>query len=919
MQPALVTATLAPHALPQEELLRALQSSRQGLSRQEAATRLQRFGPNALPRARPPQPWQIFLRQFKSPLIYVLLVAAGISVVLGHFSDAVFISAVLLLNAVIGTVQEYGAERSAEALRSMVALQARVVRDAEDLEVNAEDLVPGDVVLLEAGGKVPADIRLLWGTGPEIDESLLTGESLPVAKDPAVVIPEDAPVADRVNMAFAGTLVTDGRGYGIVVATGQQTQLGGLATAVVRTPPAKPPLLVRMDRFARRIAIAIVLAASIVAAGEAARGTPAAQIFLGAIALAVSAIPEGLPVALTVALALGARRMARRNVIARRLVAIEALGSCTFIASDKTGTLTLNQLTVRRLDFPGGAYAEVTGEGTVPTGQVQPPEGSAWGPLQPLVERACRAAALCNDGFLGRRDGQWVHHGDTVDVALLVMAHKAGLEQGALATACPRLGVIPYEPARQYAATLNQCDGGRIAFVKGAAERVLSMCEQMATSHGDIPIDRQALLAQMSAQGALGYRVLAVASGPVDVPPGHEFSAEALHGLVFLGFIALIDPLRPEARSSIEACARAGIAVAMVTGDHPSTALAIARELGIARSQEEVVTGHDLSAAAGQGNATFDALVKEMRVFARVEPRQKLQIVESLVRLGHFVAVTGDGANDAPALRAAHIGVAMGQRGADIARETSDLVLADDNFASVVAAVEEGRVTYANVRKVVLLLISTGAAEVLLFFMASAAGLPLPLLPAQLLWLNLVTNGIQDVALAFESKEGGEMDRPPRRPNEPLLDRAMLQWTLLSAAVMSGVTFGAYKWMLDAGWELDEARNGALLLLVLFENVHAMNCRSETISLARLSPARNVFLVCGTIAAQVLHIGAMYTPGLKGALHIEPVSLAQWAILLGLASTLLVVIEAEKLRRRRLRSRISRSRLPGRMTPSRLP
>ncbi len=899
MASSVVKVPPAPHALAVAAVLDALSTSPQGLNQVEAAARLEQFGRNTLPRARPPGPLRIFLRQFLSPLIYVLLVAAVVSLALQHWSDAGFIAVVLVLNAVIGTAQEHGAGRSAEALRAMMTLRALVVREAQDFEIDAEEVVPGDVVLLEPGGRVPADLRLVSGTGLETDESLLTGESTPVTKRPNAVVQPDALVADRANIAFAGTLVTGGRAYGVAVGTGMETQFGRIAAAVLGTPAAKPPLLVRMDLFAKRVAMAVGIAALVLAAAEAARGTPANQILLTAIALAISAIPEGLPVALTVALALSARRMARRKVIARRLVAVEALGSCTFIASDKTGTLTLNQLTARIIAFPGGTGVDVTGQGMEPSGDLRPWEGVDAAALRPLIERLCLAVVLCNDGFLGQRDGAWVHYGDAVDVALLVMGQKAGVHQGSVATAYPRVAMVPYEPVRQFAAALNQRGGETVAFVKGSGERVLPMCARMATPHGDLPINSAALASQMEALGARGYRVLAVAAGPVAVPPGAEFSADHLRNLVFLGFVAMIDPLRPEARSSVEACRGAGIGVAMVTGDHPATALAIAKDLGIGEREDEVVTGQALRSAAAQGDHALDAVVTTARVFARVEPQQKLQIVESLRRLGHFVAVTGDGANDAPALRAAHIGIAMGQRGTDVARETSDLILTDDNFASIVAGVEEGRVAYANVRKVIFLLISTGVAEVFLFILATATGLPLPLLPVQLLWLNLVTNGIQDVALAFEPKEGGELLRRPRRPQEPVFDRVMLRRTLLSAVVMSVACFFAYKWMLDAGWELASARNGVLLLLVLFENVQALNSRSETLSIFRLNPMSNRFLVFGTIAAQLLHIGAMYTPGLRGALRLEPVSLAQWAIMLGLACTLLVVVEMEKAWRRR--------------------
>jgi magnesium-transporting ATPase (P-type) len=656
-----------------------------------------------------------------------------------------------------------------------------------------------------------------------------------------------------------------------------------------------------MERFIRKIAAAVAVAVVVLGAVSVAQGSAVAEVFMLAVALAVSAIPEGLPVALTVALSIGARRMARRKVIARRLVAVEALGSCTFIASDKTGTLTMNELTARKVLLADGTTCDVSGHGVKPEGEVLVPESA-----RPLLVRLGTAAVLCNDGFLGLRDEAWVHHGDAVDVALLALAAKAGVHRSAIEPEMPRLGEIPFEPEHRFAATLHRTGDVLHVAVKGAGERVLPMCSRMATPAGDVAIDPAVLGEQANALAAAGFRVLAVAAGPVDLLGKElgELGPEVLRSLVFLGFVGMIDPLRPEAKGSVLACQAAGIQVAMVTGDHPVTALAIARELGFADRADQVVTGTMLERVLAQGEPAVDSLIRDGRVFARVEPSQKLQIVRSLIRLGHFVAVTGDGANDAPALRAAHIGVAMGERGTDVARESSDLILTDDNFASIVAGVEEGRIAYGNVRKVIFLLVSTGAAEVLLFVLATAAGLPAPLWPVQLLWLNLVTNGIQDVALAFEPGEGGELGRPPRAPREPIFDRLMLERTIVSALVIAGVSFLAYRWMLDHGWAVARAQSGILLLLVLFENVQAGMSRSETASLLALSPLRNRLLFAGTAVAQLVHIAAIYTPGVSDVLRLERVTIEQWLLSLALALSLFVVAEIHKvlLRRRAVRS-----------------
>ncbi len=889
-------APAQPHAQSVEAVFAALGTGPTGLSSSEARERLVRFGRNELPRGKPPSVMRIFLRQFLSPLIYILLIAAAISAFLGDWSDAGFILGVLVLNAVIGSVQEFSAERSAQALCALTGTRAFALRDGTDVEIDASQLVPGDVVIVEAGSKVPADLRLISNGGIETDESLLTGESLPVTKHPLRVLEPSAALGDRTNLAFAATLVTRGRARGVVVATGLQTQVGRIAGSLVAAKMATPPLLVRMERFTRKIALSVVLAVSLLGLVSVTRGNPLSEVFLLAVALAVSAIPEGLPVALTVALSIGARRMARCRVIARRLVAVESLGSCTFIASDKTGTLTMNELTVRKLLLPGEQSCEVTGQGVTPEGEVEAPD-----PLKPLLVRLSEAAVSCNDGFLGLRAGQWAHHGDAVDVALLSMAAKLGVHRPAVEGANPRVAEIPFEPENRFAATFHRSASGLHVAVKGAGERLLPMCTRMATRSGDVPIDVEMLEREANVLATQGYRVLALATGPVKPSEGHEDELGTVHlrGLVFLGIVGMIDPLRPEAKVAVQACQAAGITVAMVTGDHPVTALAIARELGLAERPEQVVTGPALQVVAERGEAAVDALVRGAAVFARVEPNQKLQIVQSLKRLGHFVAVTGDGANDAPALRAAHIGVAMGQRGTDVARESSDLILTDDNFASIVSGVELGRVAYANVRKVVFLLLSSGAAEVLLFVLTTAAGLPVPLWPVQLLWLNLVTNGIQDVALAFEPPEGGELSRNPRPPKEPIFNRLMIERTLMSALIIAFSGFFAYRWMLDSGWPVERAQNGVLLLLVLFENVQAGNSRSETTSALRMNPMRNRLLFVGTLAAQLLHIGAMHTPVLRAVLHLQPVSSEQWLLSLGAALLLLGASETQKFSWRR--------------------
>ncbi len=858
-----------------------------GLTRAEAAARLVTYGRNELPRPRPPSAGAVLLRQFRSPLIYVLIVAGIVALALAHFADATLIAVVLVVNAIIGTAQEYRAERSAEALRSMVPDRAIAVRDGEQVEVNAEEIVPGDVVLVESGTKVPADLRLSSATGLEADESLLTGESVPVSK------------TGEGDAAYAGTIVVRGRGSGVVENTGARTKIGALASSLAAGDAGKPPLLQRMDRFARRIAVAVAVSVLVIGLVAVARAMPASEVFLVCVALAVSAIPEGLPVALTIALAIATRRMSKRNVIVRKLVAVEALGSCTFVASDKTGTLTVNELALARIAVPHETAWQVTSTPADPDGRIEPAADIEPALAAQLAVRMATTAALCNDGFLARRDGAWIHHGDAVDVALLAFAHGAGLVRADLDGRLPQVASIPFEAEIRFAASIRREHGRDVAHVKGAYERIVPMCGSMMTRAGDVAIEPSLIRAQALALAEEGFRVLAVAAGPIERTPGEGVGPHGLRDLVFLGLLAMIDPPRPEAKSAIAECRAAGVEVAMVTGDHPVTALAIARELGMADSAEEVVTGVDLAEAAARGDESLDALVRRGRVFARVEPQQKLDIVRSLTRLGHFVAVTGDGANDAPALRAAHVGVAMARRGTDVAREASSLIVTDDNFASIVAGIEEGRVAYANIRKVVFLLVSAGATEVALFLVAIAIGLPPPLLPAQLLWLNLVTNGIQDVALAFEPAEGGELRKPPRPPREPIFDRRMLERVGVTAGVMGLCGVYVFRSHLAAGWSLDAARNALLLLMVLFENFQVGASRSETRSMFALDPRRNPLLLFGTLAALVVHVAAMATPGIRSLLRTEMLPAAEWPRLVLLALLAPIALEVLKAARGR--------------------
>jgi len=863
-----------------------------GLTAEDARSRLTQVGPNQLPEKSSDGLLLIFSRQFRSPFIYVLFAAALVSFVLDQTLNAIFIFIVLLINAAIGTVQEYSAQRAANALKKMVPQFSTVIRDGVTQRIEATNLVPDDIVLLVSGDKVPADLKLQQCQELLINESALTGESLAAIKQCKIDTAENKPLSEKSNYAFAGTIVVHGRAQGVVIGTGEKTEIGKIAHQIGASAGIKPPLLQRIERFTLRVSYSVLVVIAILFLVTLIRGADITQIFFLGVALAVSAIPEGLPAAITVALSIGMRRMARANVITRKLIAVESLGSCTYIASDKTGTLTVNEMTVKSIVLPGGVAFNVAGEGMDMHGRLYRQESGevlADTHSPEILKELVLTGLLANEATLVFRKDEWVGNGDGVDLAFLVLAAKSGIDHQRIGDSFPLLNRVPYEPENAYSASINRVGENVRISVKGSAEHILSMC---STQESGIPLNRSAIEAQLKALAKQGYRVLALATGTV---ASEMYKPESeLKDLTFLGLVGMIDPLRPEAKDAITQCHNANIEVAMITGDHPQTAFALAQQLGIATADSAPVTGSQLQQAEEEGGDALRQLIMSTRVFARVEPIQKLKIVQQLIALGHFVAVTGDGVNDAPALRHAHVGIAMGKRGTDVAKESADLIITDDNFASIVEGIKQGRVVYNNIRKVIFLLISTGAAEIFLFILSVASGLPIPLFPIQLLWLNLVTNGIQDVALAFEPEEGNELKQSPRSPNETIFNRLMLERVLINAAVMGSIAFAVFAWQIHQGVAVEYARNITLLLMVLFENVHVFNSRSETQSIFRQRFFSNPLLIFGMLAAQGIHIAALYMPGLSSVLQVEPVTLQQWSSLLCIALILIVVDEWHK-------------------------
>ncbi|MEV4488491.1 HAD-IC family P-type ATPase [Micromonospora coxensis] len=883
------------HALAVHEVVLLLETDPdRGLTDDEAAARLARFGPNVLPAAARGGTLRRLLRQFQNPLVYVLLVAGVVTLLLAEYVDSAVIVGVVVVNAVIGFLQESKAESALDALRAMVRTEARVVRRGRHLRVPSEQLVPGDVVLVEAGEKVPADLRLARADELRADESALTGESLPVRKD-EVAVPDETPVADRRNVLYSGTLLTGGSGAGIVVATGAETELGRIHRLVGAAQVLDTPLTSKLARFSRVLTLAILVLAGVTFAVGLARGEAAGETFTAAVALAVGAIPEGLPAAVTITLAIGVARMARRRAVIRRLPAVETLGSTTVICTDKTGTLTENQMTVQALWTVGGRY-EVSGGGYTPLGEIGDPEG---GPAPTGEEGALRwsllAGVACNDARLDERADGWTVLGDPTEGAMLVVGAKVGLRAEEVAAELPRVAAVPFTSERQFMATLHDAPaGGRVVLVKGAVERVVEWSTAaLDADGGTVALDRAVVLAAAGELAGEGLRVLATALCRVDGDDG--LVEEALPGrLIFTGLHAMLDPPREAAAAAVASCRRAGIAVKMITGDHGVTASAIAVRLGLLAGEPapgEVLGGADL---ARLSDAERPEAVRRATVFARVSPEQKLRLVEALQAEGQVVAMTGDGVNDAPALRQADIGVAMGRSGTEVAKEAADIVLTDDDFATIESAVEEGRGVFANLTKFITWTLPTNAGEGLVILVAIVLGTALPILPSQILWINMTTAVALGLTLAFEPKEPGIMDRPPRDPGQPLLTAALVVRILLVSALLVAGAWWLFEWELDSGADLAEARTAAVNLFVTVQAFYLFSCRSLTRSPWRLGLFGNRWLIGGVLVQALGQLALTYLPVMNTLFRTAPIDLGAWLRILGIAVVVSAVVALDK-------------------------
>ncbi len=885
------------HHLPADEVMDLLESDlEQGLDIFEVEHRHKLFGPNVITAKKGKGPLIRFLLQFHQPLIYILMAAGIVTAFLQEWVDAGVIFGVVLVNATIGFIQESKAVKALEALAQTMTTEATVLRSGKKQRISAEELVPGDIVLLQSGDKVPADMRLIHVRDLQVDESALTGESLPVGKRQES-LGHDTMLADRQNMVYASTLTTYGQGRGVVVATGDSTEVGRISQLISDTEELETPLTRKIAHFSRVLLYVILALAAVTFIAGILRGQSAVDMFMAAVALAVGAIPEGLPAAITITLAIGVARMARRRAIIRKLPAVETLGSTTIICSDKTGTLTENQMTVQEI-VAGDTRFEVSGVGYAPSGMIIGNK-SQERPVESAALTEClKAGLLCNDSMLLKKEDRWEIQGDPTEGALIVSAIKGGLSTDTVQEELPRIDTIPFESERQYMATLHDrgADNPGLIYIKGSVENILEKCTSTIDAAGrPVALDADRINKYVEEMAAKGLRVLAFAKGEIMQGTNRLDHTDLDSGLTFLGLQGMIDPPREESIAAVRNCHRAGIRVKMITGDHALTASSIAQQIGMSATSD-VVTGRDMM---GMSDRELIDAADRAAVFARVTPEQKLRLVEALQSRGNVVAMTGDGVNDAPALKRADIGVAMGITGTDVAKEAADMVLTDDNFASIAAAVEEGRGVFDNLTKFIVWTLPTNLGEGLVILVAIFAGITLPILPVQILWINMTTAVLLGLMLAFEPKEPGIMSRPPRDPEIPILTREMIGRIFLVGILLLAGAFGLFKWELINGATTEEARTVAVNVFVMVELFYLFNCRSLTRSMFSLGVFSNPWVFGGVTVMLVLQGLYTYLPAMNWMFHSAPISIAAWGRILAVGVIAYFVVGLEKWLRRR--------------------
>jgi len=894
------------HHLPRDEVAVLLESDEtKGLDKFEVTHRQKHFGSNQLTPKQGKSPLVLFLLQFHQPLVYILLAAVVITFVLREWVDSGVIFGVVLMNAIIGYIQESKALKAIEALAHTMEGFATVVRAGKKERIVASELVPGDLVLLQSGDKVPADLRLLRSRELQIDESALTGESVSAQKQPERLSLETM-LADRSNMAYSSTLVTYGTGAGVVVATGDSTELGHINTLLINAETLATPFTRKINHFSRILLWVILGLAGLAFLAGWMHGEPLLDSFMAAVALAVGAIPEGLPAAMTIMLAIGVNKMAHRHAIIRKMPAVETLGSTTVICSDKTGTLTQNQMTVQEI-YADGKHYEISGTGYAPIGDIRL-EGSVIDlSFHPVLMECLKTGLLCNDSrLIQKNDIQWSIEGDPTEVALISVANKGGLSQNALEHKLPRIDTLPFESQHQYMATLHAVNTeASIIYLKGSVESVLARCDKHCGADSETELlDKDSIHREVEAMAAKGLRVLAFARKKRLTPNQSISHADVAEGLCFLGLQAMMDPPRREAIAAIKTCQKAGIQVKMITGDHIATAAAIARQIGLDGTVNKnldhfAINGHMLSNLSDQ---ELIAIAQKIAVFARVAPEQKLRLVEALQAKGHVVAMTGDGVNDAPALKQADIGVAMGVAGTEVAKEAADMVLTDDNFATIEAAVEEGRTVFDNLIKFITWTLPTNIGEGLLILIAVFMGLTLPITPVQILWINMTTAILLGLMLAFERKEPGIMTRPPRHPGAPVLTRELgFRIGLVSLMLLIGA-FGFFEWALWHGKSIETARTIAVNMFVFGELFYLFNCRSLRHSMFKIGVFSNYWLLLGVTTMVLLQILFTYSPAMNVLFGSAPLEVIEWVFILSGGLIIYGVVGTEKWLRRRAES-----------------
>ncbi|MDD6263846.1 MAG: HAD-IC family P-type ATPase [Bacilli bacterium] len=870
------------HSTEKEEVLEILKSSELGLDEKEVKLRQEKYGKNELPKGKTPSLLKIFIEQLLDPIVLLLVVAMIFSILIKENTDAIAIAFIILVDLILGTFQEWKANKNVEALKKLIEIRTKIIRSGKEIEVYSSDIVPGDIVLLSSGDKISADLRLIEVNNLTIDESVLTGESTSVSKISSA-INKDVILAERKNMAYAGTSVLSGRGVGIVTATGLNTELGEIAQKVNTTKDTKSPLTIRMEKFSKQITFLVVAIAIIITVVLYSKGTSGSEIFLSVIALSVSAMPEGLPLALTMALTIGSNRMSKNNVIVKKLNSVESLGSCTVIATDKTGTLTVNEQTAKKIVLPDNSIFDIEGTGYNDKGKIIPLENAN-------IEDAkyiSKLGVLNNEASLKKVKDGYEYFGDSIDIAFLALGQKSQINIDDIEIT----NRINYESENKYSAVFYKENGNNYCTVKGSLEKVLEFCTTMKVNNKNKKLDIEKIKKQHEDLASSGYRVIALASG--------KTKSEKPEHLTFEGLVAFIDPVREEVTKSISDCKKAGIKVIMITGDHPLTAYSIAKDLGLVENYDEVTSGKELDEYFQKGKKEFDKFVKSKKIFTRVTPLNKLEIVESFKRQGEFVAVTGDGVNDAPAIKSANIGIAMGS-GTDVAKETSSMIILDDNFNSIVLGIKEGRNAYSNIRKVSYMLLSCGVAEVLFFLLAIILDMPMPLVAIQLLWLNIVTDGLQDFALSFEKSEENIMKESPRNPKETLFNKELFSEVLISGLSIGIIVFIVWTYLINKlDMPVNIARGYIVTLMVFIQNMHVLNCRSEKSSILKVPIKSNPLIIFSIVSAIFLQVLFSEVPFLSKFLQTTSIPITHMLILFAISTTIIFIMEIYKCLKRK--------------------